>query len=124
MAPFVIDTALLAVDPRTRGEAARNPELGARLLASPRIAGRIGMVVGDLIEIPIDAPKTEPFKSDSILAGGNVLAVESVGHTILSNTCEAKGLPAPAPHPILAAARRLGLTGARNDVIDWRKRIR
>lgn len=124
MAPFAVDTGLLAVDPRSRSEASKNPEFGARLLASQAFSGRFGLVLGDLIEIPIDSPTMEPFKSGSILAGRSVLAVESIGHTILSNTCEAKGIPVPPPHPILAAARKLGLTGARTDSIDWRKQVR
>lgn len=133
MGPFVIDAALHAVDEDSRARAKKDPGFGARLLASPLLAGRVGLVFGDLVEIPLIGgeknqledegaeTRSPAWKADEVLAGTNVLAMERIGHTILSNTCLARGLPAPAPHPILAEAAKLGSTGAKAGEIDWRK---
>ena len=120
MGPFVIDAALRCADAGSRAEALSDPIFGARLLASARLGDRVGLVLGDLIEVPLGAG-TERWRAGEVLAGRTVLAVERIGHTILSNTCKARGLKAPAPHPILAAADSLDLPGARMASIDWRK---
>jgi hypothetical protein len=122
LGPFVIDAALQALDSRTRAECARDPALGARLVGGATLGGRTCLVIGDLVEIPLEGPE-DSWKADEVLAGTNIFAIESVGHTILKNTCLAKGLPPPSPHPILQAAAKLGLPGTSLEGIDWRKEV-
>jgi len=135
MGPFVLDAALRAFDERTRKKAQDDPELGARLLASPLFGGRVGLVIGDLFTVDLGSPapgraadgasESTPasplWNADELLTGSNLFAVERIGHTILSNACKARGRgPVPEP-PLLAAASGLGLHGARLSTIGWKK---
>ena len=132
LGPFVIDAALRLFDEASRGKLLKDPDLGAKALAAEQIGGRIGMILGDLFEIDLatkgeGAGKSAPdhassrWQADEFVAGTNLFAVESVAHRIVSNARQARGLSALDPHPILAAARKLGLSGAGWETIDWRK---
>jgi hypothetical protein len=128
MGPFVLDAALRAFDPSTRKKVLKDPELGARLLASPPLGGRVSLVIGDLFAVELgqgpaaeSSAGNEEWKADVLLSGRNLFAVERIGYTILSNTMKARGRePLPEP-PLLAAATALGLSGARMSSINWRK---
>lgn len=135
MGPFVIDAALRCVDPESRKRALADPEFGARLASGPLLGGRIDLVIGDLIDVPLPAPqggeakgragsgKTAPstWEAGEILAGKSLLAVEAIGWQIAASAARSRGAAPPQPHPILIAARRLGLTGATTGSVDWRK---
>ena len=131
MAPFVLDTLLRALDDRTRTLAERDPAAGARILASRAIAGRIGMIVGEAVEVRLGgvAPgqgdgsgdDRSVWRADEVIVGTNPFAVERVGHRILSNTRKAQGLPTVLPHPILEAAAAAKIPGADFATIAWKK---
>jgi len=132
LGPFVIDAALRLFDDGSREKMLKDPELGAKALAAEQVGGRIGMILGDLFEIDLAAKGESPgkgapdnvssrWRADEFLAGTNLFAVESVAHRIVSNARQARGLSALDPHSILAAARKLGLSGAGWETIDWRK---
>ena len=129
MAPFVIDAALRILDERDRRLALEDPALGARILASPAVSGKISMVLGEAVEMPLADPlerapsSAEPlvWKADEVIAGSNLFAVERIGHRILSNSRAARGLPPVDPHPILAAADAAGIDGASIATIAWKK---
>jgi len=129
MAPFVIDAALRILEERDRKLALEDPALGARILASPAVSGRITMVIGEAVEMPLaDADERAPssaeplvWKADEVIAGSNLFAVERIGHRILSSSRAAHGLPPIDPHPILVAAETAGIDGASMASIAWKK---
>ena len=132
MAPFVLDAALRAFDPETRRAVEADPRFGAKLIASEEIAARIGIVIGDHLDggLPdgradsgAGAAARAANRRAGLLVGDCLLAVEAVGHRILSNACAAIGVQAPEPHPILSAAGRENLQGTRIGRIDWRKAL-
>jgi hypothetical protein len=132
MGPFVLDAALRGADRETRERALRDPSFGAKLLAGPPFGERVGLVVADLVEIPLDpregggagrsaSGRDGAWPAGEILLGSDLFAVECVGHRILSNALEGRGIKAPAAHPILAAAAGLGIPGARLETLSWKK---
>jgi len=137
MAPFVLDAALRAFDTATRQRALADPEFGARILSSPRIGGKIRLVVGDLFDVqtgaspnkiraaaekaPADPALSPVWKADELLVGHDLFAVERVGHTLLSESCKARGLSPLGEHPILRAAVALGIPGAALPGVSWKK---
>jgi hypothetical protein len=133
MGPFVIEAALRAADARTHQAAALDPSFGARLLASSEFSERIGLVVGDLLEVALKGADNDAgsvpgaegalWHAAELLVGDSVLAVEAVGHRILSNACRVRGLRPPEPHPVLSAAAEESLRGSKIDDIDWRKAL-
>ena len=137
MEPFVIDATLRAVDPETRAKALSDPVFGARVLSSPAIGERIGLVVGDLIEVGMGDEPAKPtsgerdatsadagasvWRANELLVGTDLFAVERIGHTLLTEARRARGLSPLPEHPILKAAAALGNAGARLTGVNWKK---
>lgn len=118
MGPFVLDATLRAFTANVRERALREPSFGYKLLAVSGLGRRVDLVLGDLTAF--GAPE-KIWRAGEALIGNDLFAVESVGHTILSNLCSVRGLPVPAPHPILQEARRLAVRSASSEGIVWRK---